>query len=65
MGNEGDVWLTLTAEGGTEIRYREVVEPDLPITPIMARLMKPIVARELRAELRNFLDRVRIRFGEA
>lgn len=63
MGNEGDVWLATTPDGGTEIRYREMVAPDLPITAIMARLMQPIVARELRAELGTFLARVKARFG--
>jgi hypothetical protein len=62
MGNEGDVWLTTMADGGTEIRYREMVAPDLPITSIMARLIQPIVARQLRAELETFLDRVRAHF---
>ena len=62
MGNEGDVWLTTTADGGTEIHYREIVAPDLPITSIMARLVQPIVARELRAELGTFLDRVKAHF---
>lgn len=63
MGNEGDVWLTTTADGATEIRYREMVEPDLPVSSIMARLMRPLVERELRAELGTFLTRVKARFG--
>jgi uncharacterized membrane protein len=63
MGNVGDVWLNTTVDGGTEIHYCETVAPDLQITPIMARLIKPLVARELRANLRNFLDRVKSRFG--
>jgi uncharacterized membrane protein len=63
MRNEGDVWLRPLTEGGTEIRYREVVEPDLPVTPLMARLIKPLVARELRREIGGFLDRVRERFA--
>jgi len=65
MGNEGDVWLTTTADGGTEVRYREMVAPDLPLTPLLARLIKPIVARELRGELGHFLERVQDRFGKA
>jgi len=63
MGNEGDVWLTTTADGDTEIRYREMVEPDLPVTSILARLIQPIVERELHAELGAFLTRVKARFG--
>jgi uncharacterized membrane protein len=65
MGNTGDAWLTTTISGDTEVRYRETVEPDLPITPLLARLIKSIVERELREELGSFLDRVRDRFGRA
>lgn len=63
MGGEGDVWLSATPDGGTKIRYRETVAPDLPITALMARLMQPIVARELRTELETFLERVKVLFG--
>ena len=59
MGNDGDVWITPLPDGRSEIHYRESVEPDLPITPLMARLIKPLVARELRREIVHFLDRVR------
>lgn len=57
MRNEGDVWLRPLPEGGTEVRYRECVEPDLPITPLTAKLIKPLVARELRGEIQGFLAR--------
>jgi uncharacterized membrane protein len=59
MRNDGDVWMRPLASGGTEIRYRESVEPELPITPLMARLITPLVARELRQEINGFLDKVR------
>lgn len=59
MRNDADVWIRPMPGGGSEIQYRESVEPDLPITPLMARLLKPLVARELRDEIRCFLDRVR------
>ena len=59
MGNDGDVWIKPLPDGRSEIHYRESVEPDLPITPLMARLIKPLVARELRREIVHFLDRVR------
>jgi len=64
-GNEGDVWLTPAHDGGTEIHYCELVEPDLPVPPAMARLIEPMVRRELREEIGHFLDRVRDRFGAA
>ena len=59
MRNDADVWITPVPGGGSVIRYRESVEPDLPITPLMARLITPLVARELRGEIQGFLDRVR------
>jgi uncharacterized membrane protein len=62
MQNDGDVWLTPVARGGTEIRYRESVAPELPITPLMARLIAPLVARELRGEINGFLERVQGQF---
>lgn len=64
-GNEGDVWLTPAHDGGTEIHYCELIEPDLPIPSAMARLIEPMVRRELREEIGHFLDRVRDRFGAA
>jgi uncharacterized membrane protein len=65
MRNDGDVWMTPLPNGGTEIRYRECVEPDLPITPLTAKLIKPLVARELRGEIQRFLDRVGQHLGGA
>jgi carbon monoxide dehydrogenase subunit G len=58
MVNQWDVWMTPVA-GGTEIRYSETVAPELPITPVLALLIKPLVARELRNGVNRFLDRVR------
>ena len=59
MRNDGDVWIKSLPGGRSEVRYRESVEPELPITPLMARLIKPLVARELRREVIQFLERVR------
>jgi uncharacterized membrane protein len=64
MRNDGDVWLKPLAGGGTEIRYCESVEPELPITPLLARLITPLVARELRGEINGFLERVREYFQQ-
>jgi uncharacterized membrane protein len=63
MRNDGDVWIKPRAGGGTEIQYREHVEPELPITPLLARLISPLVARELRGEINAFLSRVQERFA--
>jgi uncharacterized membrane protein len=56
MRNDGDVWIRPLAGGGTQVHYRERVEPDLPITPLMALLIRPLVARELRDEINGFLE---------
>ena len=57
MGDTGDVWVDPLPDGGSRIRYLQTVEPDLPITPLMARLLKPLVARELRNDVLRFLER--------
>jgi uncharacterized membrane protein len=57
MRDEGEVWIRSSTDGGCEIRYRQTVEPDLPITPLMAQLIKPLVVRELRNDVVRFLDR--------
>jgi uncharacterized membrane protein len=62
MRNDGDVWIRPLVGGGTEIHYRESVEPEFPITPLMARLIAPLVARELRSEINGFLERIHCRF---
>ncbi len=65
MDVEGEVTLRSIEPQCTEILYRETVGPDLPITKLTALLFKPIVARELRLDIRHFLDRVLERFGAA
>jgi uncharacterized membrane protein len=64
MDVEGSVELSQAAGGGTEVLYRETVAPDLPITPILARIFKPIVARELQKDIGRFLVRVQARLDE-
>jgi uncharacterized membrane protein len=65
MGNEGDVAILPAANGGSEIRYRERVEPDLPISSLMAKLIQPLVARELRNDISRFLDRVQQQLSDS
>jgi hypothetical protein len=62
MGNEWDVWLRRVKEG-TEIRFRESVEPDLPINAILAFLIKPLVKRKLRENMNSFIEQVRKRLA--
>src|SRR5262245_3434494 len=57
MVNDWDAWIT-AVPGGAEVRYRETVAPELPITPVLALLIKPLVAKELRNGVNRFLDRV-------
>ena len=65
LDTQGEVFLRRVDESNTEIRYREVLAPDLPITSLMAKLFKPIVAREVRKDIGKFLDRVERRFGRS
>lgn len=58
MENEGEVHISPSPRGGAEVQYREQVAPDLPITPLLARLVKPLVAKELQGDLTRFLARV-------
>jgi len=57
MRNDWDAWIEPT-EGGSKIHYREMVEVDLPITTLLAMLIRPLVVRELRGEVSLFLDRI-------
>jgi len=59
MGGDGEVQIRPLVDGGTEVYYRETVEPDLPITSLMSRLLKPLVSRELRSDVNQFLERAR------
>lgn len=45
----------------TEVDYEETIESDLPIPGLMAKVFKPIVAREIRKGVQGFLDRVKLR----
>lgn len=69
---EGDVgtWETLEGNsrsegrvefrdvsGGTEVHYLESLSFDLPIPRLAAKIFKPIVAREIRSGVGDFLDR--------
>jgi carbon monoxide dehydrogenase subunit G len=58
MANDWDAWIKPVPDG-SEIRYRETVAPDLPITAGLALLIRPLVARELRKDVNRYLDRVR------
>ncbi|QRN98868.1 hypothetical protein JRI60_07510 [Archangium violaceum] len=65
LDTQGEVILRQLDAPNTEIRFREMLAPDLPITNLMAKLFKPIVAREVRKDIGKFLDRVEHRFGRA
>jgi carbon monoxide dehydrogenase subunit G len=62
MKNDWDARIK-PVRGGSEIHYREMVEADLPITRLLAMLIKPLVVKELRGEVSRFLDRVRERLA--
>lgn len=65
LGNtesEGSVELRETG-GATEIRYRQVSTPDLPVPKLVARMFE-IIARKLALkDMEEYFDRVVRRFG--
>ncbi|MCM2371551.1 SRPBCC family protein [Aporhodopirellula aestuarii] len=63
LRNDGEIRIATLPDGGSEIHYRETVEPDLPITPLMMMLVKPLVTRELRTGLQHFVQRSQVRLS--
>lgn len=63
MRSEGVVECTEVAEDRTEVHYKETISTDLPIPRLMAKVFRPIVAREIRKGVGSFLDCARARFG--
>ena len=61
MRNEGEIRIDAREQGGSEVHYRETVEPDLPITPLLMMLVKPLVTRELRLGLKHFVEHSQVR----
>ncbi len=45
--------------GVTLVDYEETIESDLPIPRMMVRVFEPVVAREIRRGVRDFLERAR------
>lgn len=58
LDTQGTVSLRELPGGELEIDYRETLAPDLPIPKLAAMVFKPIVAREVRQGIANYLDRV-------
>jgi uncharacterized membrane protein len=58
IDNDAEVVLT---QVGSSVRvfYRETIAPDLPIPGLMARVFKPIVAREVRKDLVKYAESVK------
>jgi uncharacterized membrane protein len=65
LQSEGRVVLQQLDAAVTEIQYSESVAPDLPITPLLATLFKPIVVREVKQGIAEFLDRIERKLGRA
>ena len=57
MKSEGVTRCKALGDGRTEVYYRETIATDLPIPRLMAKIFKPIVAREIRGGVGDFLDR--------
>ena len=57
MRSKGSVSFRKLGDERTEVHYTEEIESDLPIPRLAARVFKPIVAREVRGGIGDFLDR--------
>lgn len=62
---EGSVKLRSIDANTTEVIYKETMAPDLPINRIIAKVFKPIIARNVRSGLEEFLEKFSQRFGKA
>lgn len=60
---EGVVRLEKVSDDVTEIDYNETLTPDLPIPRLMARVFKPIVSREVRKGIGEYLENVERELG--
>lgn len=58
VGTRAEVLLT-DLGSRVKIRYSETISPDLPIPKLMAKVFKPIVAREVRKDLTAYVDNVK------
>jgi hypothetical protein len=63
LDTKGEILLRRIDDRQSEIRYRETLALDLPIWSLVARLIRPLVARELRSDIDRFLERVARRFS--
>ncbi len=58
IDTRGEVVLTRLSSG-VRIDYRETLAPDLPIPRLMAKVFKPIVAREVRKDIDAYIENVK------
>lgn len=63
MRSEGFTKFEKLGEGRTKVHYKETIATDLPIPRLMAKVFSPIVAREIRKGVGEFLDCARKRFS--
>jgi uncharacterized membrane protein len=59
MKSEGKTVVTDLGGGQTEVEYKETIATDLPIPKLMAKVFKPIVAREIAGGVGDFLEKSR------
>lgn len=65
MRSEGFVECTDKGGGSTEVHYKETIASDLPIAKLLAKVFRPIVAREIRKGVGSYLDCARQRLNSA
>jgi hypothetical protein len=63
MRSEGFTKFEKLGEDRTKVHYKETIATDLPINRLMAKVFSPIVSREIRKGVGEFLDCARQRLS--
>lgn len=63
MRSEGFMEAKDSGGGRTEVHYKETIATDLPIPRLMAKVFSPIVSREIRKGVGDYLDCAQKRLG--
>lgn len=61
MDCEGEIRVGAMPGGTSVVDYWERVAPDIPVTPLLAKLIKPIVRKELVADVTEYVARLQRR----
>jgi len=63
MDINGEAKLRKISDDVTEVEYKETMAPDLPINKLMAKVFKPIVARNVKQGITEYINRIKQELG--